>query len=380
MSKFISLHTILNCNYTHYQLTPSIMIKNTIKTVLLFFAASIALLSFSSCEKSPITLAMHDPIYPTGSQTVTYTLTKATSGTINSANLYVTVSTINSSGTVTSAGTETLINSWSRPVGDLTFTTSGGYGNNKLVAYRFEVVTPDETKNFRVTFVTRPYPVTDMPAPVYAQGDPDDVFDLVFIPDTDITNMNNFYSNVRGAILESFFDEPKLRFWRRQYNFYINTQTGTATDYDRRNTDGVHQVPSNNANLSFAEGRVLFHQNDLRDYASGGLFSSEMQNRGTILHELGHAWFDLADEYNSGSHYQTDPFPNNWPSLSAAQTAGGEYGSCKSASDAVQMGTSGWYKLCVESCQMKATGLNRTTYDCPDQYRINYAILDNAIN
>ena len=356
------------------------MIMNTVKTVLLFVAASMSMLFFSSCEKSPITLAMHDPVYPTGSQSVTYTLTKATSGTINSAKLYETVSTINSSGTVTSAGTETMINSWTSPPGDLTFTTSGGYGSNKLITYRFEVTTPDQTKNFRVTFATRPYPVTNMPAPVYTQGDPDDVFDLIFIPDTDITNMNNFYSNVREAILESFFDEPKLRFWRRQFNFYINPFKGTATDYDRISIDGAHQVPSNNANLTFAEGRVLFHQNNLRDYASGGLFSSEMQNRGTILHELGHAWFDLADEYNGGSHYQTNPYPNNWPSLSAAQTAGREYGSCKSSSDAVQMGTSGWYKLCVENCQMKTTGLNHTTYDCPGQYRINYAVLDNAIN
>lgn len=336
--------------------------------------------ALSSCEKSPITLALHDPIYPTGSQAVTYTLTKATAGDINSAKLYETVSTINSTGAITSAGTETEIQSWSSSSGDLSFTKPSGYGSNKMITYRFQVTTPEQTKSFRVTFVTRPYPVANMAAPVYVQGDPDDVFDLVFIPDNDISNMNDFYDHCRGAILESFFDEPKLQFWRRQFNFYINPLKGTATDYDNIATDGVHQVPSNNANLSFAEGRVLMHQNNLRDYASGGLFSTEMQNRGTILHECGHAWFDLADEYSGGSHWQEADFPNNWSSQANANRDAGDYGSCKSTSDVVQMGTTGWYKLCVDNCQMKATGLNHTTYDCPCQYRINFAILDNAIN
>ena len=347
------------------------------KTTLLL-PALLFLVIFSSCEKSPVTIAIHSPIYPTSSQAVTYSLIKATPGDINSANLYQTVSTINSSGTVTSTGSETLIQSWTNPAGDLSFTTSAGHGNNRVVTYRWEVTTPEQTKNFLVTYATRPYPVTNMPAPVYAQGDPDDVFDLVFIPDTDITNMNNFYNHCRGAILESFFDEPHLQFWRRQYNFYINTERGTATDFDNISTDGIHQVPSNNANLSFAEGRVLMHQNDLRDYASGGLFSTEMQNRGTILHEVGHAWFSLADEYGSGSHWEEAISPNNWPSLNAAQN--GASNNCKSASDAVQMGTSGWYKLCNGQCQMLVSGLNRSTYDCPCKNRIAYSILDNAIN
>lgn len=356
------------------------MILKRIKTVLLPLVAVSTLMFFGSCEKSPITLAMHDPIHPTGSQAVTYTLTKVTAGSINSANLYETVSTINSSGTVTTAGTETLINTWSSPAGDLSFTTSGGYGNNKLVTYRFDVTTPDQRKSFTVTFSTRPYPVTNMPAPVYVQGDPDDVMDLVFIPDTDITDLNVFRNHCRGMIVESFFDEPQLRFWRRQYNFYINPLRGTATDFDNISTDGTHVVPTNNANLTFAEGRVLMHQNNLRDYASGGLFSTEMQNRGTVLHETGHAWFDLADEYASGSHWQEAELPNNWSSLAAAQAAGSNYGSCKSSADAVQMGTSGWYKLCVSNCQMLTTGLTHTTYDCPCVSRINFVILDNAIN
>ena len=336
--------------------------------------------ALSSSEKDPVTLALHSPVYPSGSEAVTYTLERVSSGNINSAELYETVSTINSSGTITSTGTENLLQSWTNPGGDLNFTKSSGNGNNKLVTYRWRVNTPEQTKSFVVSYATRPYPVANMPAPVYVQGDPDDVFDVVFIPDTDISNINDFYDHSRRMISESFFDEPKSRFWRRQYNFYINPQRGTATDYDQISTAGTHQVPSNNANLSFAEGRVLMHQNNLRDYASGGLYSSEMQNRGTILHESGHGLFDLADEYGGGSHFQTDPYPNTWPSLAAAQAAASDYGSCKTAADAAQIGSDSWYHLCVSNCQMITTGLTHTSYDCPGQYRINYAMLDNAIN
>lgn len=355
------------------------------KTILILKVSKVltvlaVVLCMFSCEKSPITIALHEPIYPTDTESVTYTLNKATAGSITSANLFEQVHTVNSSGAITSTGAETLLQSWTSPSGDLSFTKSSGHGTNKLVTYRWEVITPEQNKSYNVTYATRPYPDTDMPAPVYCQGDPDDVFDVVFIPDTDITSMANFYDNCLGAISEAFFDEPHTRFWRRQYNFYINPEEGTATDYDMIATDGYHQVPVNNANLLFAEGRVLMHQNNLRDYAYGGLFSTEMQNRGTIMHESGHSLYSLADEYGSGVHWQEVELPNNWNSLAGAQAAGSTYGSCKSASDATEMGTSGWYHLCVSDCQMVTSGLNHTEYDCPCKNRITYTVLDNAIN
>ena len=298
-----------------------------------------ALVVLSSCEKNPITIVLHEPIYPSGSEAVTYTATKVTDGSINSAKLYEQVNTINSSGNITSTGTETLLETWSSPSGDLTFTKPSGHGDNKLVTYRFEITTPDQSKSFTVSYVTRPYPVADMPAPVYAQGDPDDVFDMVFIPDTDITSLNTFYGHCRGNIKDAFFKEEHTRFWRRQYNFYINPERGTATDFDRRSPDmdGPHVPPSNNSNLSFAEGKVLMHQGNLRDWASGPIFSSEMQNRGTIMHEAGHSLYNLKDEYPTGTHSQLATLPNNWSSLAGAQADASGYGPCKTTSDAVEM-------------------------------------------
>ncbi|AFL81127.1 hypothetical protein Aeqsu_1643 [Aequorivita sublithincola DSM 14238] len=339
-------------------------------------------MAFISCEKNPITLVLHNPIYPTGSQAVTYNAERVTDGSISDAKLYETVNTINNSGSITSTGTETLLQTWNSPSGDLSFTKPSGHGDNKLVTYRWVFTTPDQTKTFKVTYATRPYPVANIPAPVYVQGDPDDVFDLVFIPDTDVTSMNTFYTNCRGAIREAFFEEPHTQFWRRQYNFYINKEKGHATDYDHTETDGYHVAPSNNAYLSFAEGKVIMHQLDLRDYRMGSLFSTEMQNRGTIMHESGHAFYSLADEYSGGVHWQEEVLPNNWTTLAGAQAASTGYGSCKQSSDAVQIDDSGYHRLCVSNCQMGhyVSQTRPTGYDCPGQSRITYVVFDNASN
>lgn len=339
------------------------------------------LMLLSSCEYNPVTLALHDPIFPTAGQTVTYSLERVTDGTINSAELYEFVATVASDGSLSAVTPESLLQTWNAPTGNLSYTKNGGYPANSFVTYRWviKVATSDgvKTKEFRVSYATRPFPVANQPAPVYVQGDRDDVFDVVFIPDTDITDLTSFRNNCRGMIRESFFDETHLRTWRRQFNYYINQQTGHATDYDRIATDGTHQLPSNNAQLAFAEGRCLMHQNNLRDYASGGLFSTEMQNRGTILHESGHALFGLADEYNGGVHWQAEKFPNTWNSQSGCEAAADDYSSCKSLSD-VNNFQSGWWRLCAEDCQMTATGLTHTFYDCPCKSHITDMVFKTA--
>ena len=255
------------------------------------------------------TVPLHDPIYPGAAATVAYSLEVESEAGIHRVELYGTVSTIDTAGTVT-AGGETRVHEWDfhldPPTVRVNFTKAGGYPKNRLVRYRFWVQTGlwwwggRSTESHGVTFATAPYPVRNQPIPVYAQGDVDKVFDVVFIPDTDITDMVAFHGHVRGMIQDAVFSEPSVLPWRTNFNFYINPVTGTATDYDRIATNGTHLLPSNWANISFAEAKVLMHQNTLRDYAHGGLFSTEQQNRGTMMHESGHAMFGLAVDILSG--------------------------------------------------------------------------------
>ena len=353
-----------------------------------FLCIGLFLVTLASCD-DPFSIAMHNPIYPSSSENVTYTLEMLSGRAPTEVKLYERIDNITLFEVpfpfgdpiiipTIFPGAETLLQTWPNPsIGTLTHVKSSPNPANSLVTYRFEIRQSNGTLiKHEIQYATRDYPLTLQPAPVYVVGDADNTFDVVFIPDTDISNMGTFRNQCRNMIRESFFDENTTKLFRHSFNFYINPRTGHATDYDQRLVDGYHQVPSNNAYLTFAEGRVLMHQTDLRDYASGGLFSTELQNRGTILHESGHSLFGLMDEYEGGAHSQSTDLPNNWSSLSAAQTDAPARG--KTAGDAVQIGSDPWWKLCVDNCLMKTSGLTHTAYDRPCVDRVLRRIVDTS--
>lgn len=332
-----------------------------------------ALFLFCSCKETPETFAIHTPIYPNAGQNVSYTLDKI-DGDVSKVQLYETVQTINSSGSVTATSSTTLLQEWNNPTLPITFTKSGGYSSNRLVNYRFEVYGNDKHYTHDVKFAISPYPVLNQPAPVYVVGDINRIMNLVFIRDTDLTE-NTFKDAVRLDIHDAFHKETYIRRFRHSFNFFLNPFTGHAHDYDTETHD--HEKPSNWNQLSFAQGKVILHQRSIRDFAQGGnLFSTEHFNRGTIIHESGHTFYSLADEYGSGSHWQESKFPNNWQNLSDCQSAAGGRG--MASSDAHQMGASGWYKLCPNTCAMEITGQNLIYYSKPCTDRILHMILNRA--
>ncbi len=327
------------------------------------------------------TQPLHYPIYPSGTQDVEYTVSVGASGGIKRIQLFETVSSITAAGVIT-AGTEALVQTWdvsgSPASHTVSYTKTGGYGSNKLVAYRFLVTDQsNKTRSHTVSYAIRPYPVANQPAPVFAQGDVDDVFDIILIPDTDITDMDDFRDNCHNMIRNTIHREPSMNLLNHQFNFYINPLTGTATDYDRISVDGHHLLPANTVEMSFAEVRVLMHQNNLRDYSWNGIYSTEMDRPQTFIHEGGHGMFGLADEYSAGAHWQAADLPNNWASLAAAQADAP--GRNKTAADARQIGTSGWYKLCTDNCPMISGSALLFDYDTPCEQRVIFEIIQNAI-
>ena len=330
------------------------------------------LTTFASCKEKPETFVIHSPIYPTGSNNVTLTCRKI-SGDVENVKLYVMVSNVSSTGVLSSSSPETLVQEWSSPTMPVSYTKSGGYGTNKLVKYRFVVKGNDKTYTHTVSFATRPYPVANQAIPVYCVGDKDKVMNLVFIPDSDIDVMDTFYTAVQLDITDAFQKEDWLRRFRKSHNFYINPVTGHAHDYD---TGEPHDKPSNWSNLSFAQGKVILHKTVLRDFAGGGVFSTEYFNRGTILHESGHGLYGMADEYSGGSHWQAEEKPNNFTSLANAQNYAPNVG--LQSSDANKIGTDNFWELCNDSCMMDKTGLNVWPYFSPCRNRILYAITQRA--
>ena len=337
-------------------------------------AGIVTLFLFSSCKQSPETFAIHSPVYPSSTAAVTYTLHKL-NGSVESVKLYVSTSNVDASGNLSGTTTESLVKTWDSPSSfPLSFTSSSGYGANKLVTYHFEIKGNNKTYNHRISFATNPYPVANVPAPVYTVGEADRVMNVVFIPDTDISNnMNTFYTHVGRDIDSAFHREDWIRRFPYSYNFYINPFTGHAGDYD---AGTAHTLPSNSANLSFAQANIILHSGNWRDFRSGNYIGTEYYNRGTILHETGHALYNMADEYVGGSHWQNADLPNTWSSLSGAQTAASGVG--KNSSDAVKIGSDPWWKLCNGQCMMLNTGLTIFPYDKPCQNRILFSLLQRA--
>ena len=335
----------------------------------------ITIMLMMSCKENPETFAIHSPIYPKSGDAVTYTLRKI-EGDVEKVRLLTTTHNINSSGSITTSGAETLLKEWRNPSFPLSFTTTSGYGTNKLVEYRFEVVGNDRTYTHKIRYATNPYPVTDAAIPVYAVGEVEKVLNVVFIPDEDMAeDLTLFYDNVGENIHDSFHEEEYVRRFRRSYNFYVNPLTAKAGNASAEPRTR-HIPPSNDGNLDFAQGRIILHAANYRDFSNGRYVGTEYFNRGTILHETGHLLYGLADEYGGGSHWQSEDLPNNWRTLAGAQTDAPSRG--KTAADAKEMGDDGWWKLCFDECIMLTTGRYVHPYDSPCQNRILYTILNKA--
>jgi len=345
------------------------------KTAWLFGLGSSLLLS--SCKQNPETFAIHAPISPGSAERVTYTLNRL-DGNVEEVKLFTTVSTIDNTGNVTVAGAETEQQTWAAPAFPLSFQgPAGGYGANKLVQYRFQVRGNGKTYNHRVTFATTPYPVVDAAIPAYVVGNQDRVLNVVFIPDTSmVSRMGMFKDAVGDQIDNTFHREDWVRRFRNSYNFFINPRTAIARDFD---TGQPHQLPSNSNMLTFAQGRVILHFHNIRDQAGSGYFSSELDVRGTMLHESGHSLYRLADEYDgSTTHRQTDPLPNNWDNKADAEAAAPSYAG-KTAADVREMGAgSDWYRICRNTCPMRSSGAPINNYDEPCKMRVLHVLMQRA--
>ena len=293
-------------------------------------------------------------------------------GDVERVRLWVSTADVNSAGVVSGTTPESLLRTWNSPTFPLSFTSTHAYGTNKLVTYRFEVSGNDNTYVHRITFATRPYPVANSAAPVYVVGENDRVMNVVFIPDEGMNRDRNlFYTHVARNIDSAFHREDWIRRFPYSYNFFVNPLTATAGDYDL-GTPHVH--PSNSANLSFAQAKIILHASTRTDFRDGSNYiGTEYFNRGTILHETGHALYNMADEYGGGVHFQNTRLPNNWNSLAGAQSAAPGVGE---SVDAVrQIGTESWWKLCDDNCMMLRTGLLVYQYDASCRNRILYALV-----
>lgn len=164
------------------------------------------------------------------------------------------------------------------------------------------------------SFATGDYPWPTDPIPIRVKNVTARALDVVFIPDKDIT-----VANLRARlheVVDLYFLYPEITESRRFHNFYYSSIQG---DYEERCN---FTNPSNMAKLMLVADTVAFlHVTELRDCKVGNRFSSEISYGKSLIHESGHSFYGLEDEYCCGSSYAQQPCtPNLYASLAACET------------------------------------------------------------
>lgn len=296
---------------------------NTNKIILsVLLISSFALIG---CKNKFQFISMHYPLSPDADQSISFKLFMRNSDNVSYnnflkldyASLEIKCSSFDNMGKITE-GVWKLKKEWKGPFSStdqfLEYIESSGYPQNCLVYYRFS---GKDTygNNFidQVIFTTKPY-LANKPIPVYVHHIPDGAMDIVFIPDKDIP-YSDFEATCTAAIKSGYYFQDFSYQFRDAYNFYINPKTGEAMPPDKN-----HVLPTNDNELSFAEGKCIIHNdNTILDNTENKIFSAYYKYISTITHEAGHGLYDLSDEYDGilggnegGWKEQLDHLPNIW--------------------------------------------------------------------
>lgn len=166
-----------------------------------------------------------------------------------------------------------------------------------------------------------PGPLTQFSATDFSRG-----FDIVFNVSTNFSWTNSGDLSTIGNGLATFMD--------RLFGLVGNGSPAGTTFLSRQDLVRVYVVPEQTAvswttpknlcewsvpSVSWADARGVLHRSACRDnaYSYWRSFSSKLNNSDVIAHELHHALFGLADEYEpDGGYWPSAELPNVFRSLS----------------------------------------------------------------
>jgi hypothetical protein len=278
--------------------------------------AVVACGALGGCSTASVVL-FHEPMHPGNSEAVTFRA-EAT-GTVDRVELAFERFTLRTDSTgarrrISEAAMST-VRTCDPPgtVSTLTcsHTMTAGFPGSSLIT--LQVSAWDDkgrSSSESYSFAAGSFPWPNDPIPIRVKGGTLEKLDVVFVPDTDIT-LAVFRAQLDEVVEDLYFKYPNFKIWRGNYNFYYS---GLQANYEELCN---FTNPANMAQLTaVADTVAILHQADLRDCRSGTLMSSEIDYDKTLIHETGHALFNLADEYCCDSSYaQQACNPNLYSSL-----------------------------------------------------------------
>jgi hypothetical protein len=168
--------------------------------------------------------------------------------------------------------------------------------------------------------------------PIRIRAKPDTgQIDIVFVPDISMKDRkSDFDWALQIAISKGYFKYfPSI--WRDRFNFYFYDSFANNSFADAT-IDCAGQLPPNFLkDFPWVDSAAILHAVDNSGCANGlgppSWFKAPFGNLLSILHESGHATFDLVDEYCGNIHYEENsPSPNVWKSEARCRTYSGNNG------------------------------------------------------
>jgi len=146
---------------------------------------------------------------------------------------------------------------------------------------------------------------------------------VVIAADEDHDSLDDFVQDALDSLQDGLLSMPEVEDFPEKFNIWLYDDAEDRAPFEYQDVWGsdtprcsweepAHWMEA----CPQADMGVVLHEDTCRDYALlSGVFSSEVFNPGTIVHEAGHALFGLADEYDDWddcwtTYFQPDPFPN----------------------------------------------------------------------
>ena len=262
-------------------------------------------------------VARHQPMHPDNTQVVTFQATAPLADRVTLSYTRYLLATLNFKHTSILVEDERTAQTCTRQgaSGSLTCTYKMPFAfpPSSLIVYTARASGRAGNWTEAYAFAAGDWPWPDDPIPIRLKGDTTSKLDTVFIPDTDITLAN--FRDQLDEVLEQYFRYDAIRMNRGLHNFWYSGQQGHYEAFCGFTN------PPNMANLTAVADVVAFlHTTKLRDCSSRPRMSAEIDDEKSIVHESGHMFYNLQDEYCCNSKYKPQSCaPNIYGTLASCE-------------------------------------------------------------
>lgn len=304
-----------------------------IATRLGLTAAVLAFAAFSiGCAGATTMTTRYKPLHPANNTAVEFAVKAQDDDGIGKAELFVyeyelyVASNGMHSARQRAGGTWGSVKVWNFPANPKEINEkhsfAAGFPASSFITYIMEVTdSKSNKKNEEWTFAAGDWPFGNTPIPLWGNGAPANRIDVAFVADKgDYANARAMLGDLEPLIFDGFHTNNGVKLGKTYWQFYYSPQRGSITDYDA-GPPRILDIPASVTDSGIIDYGAVIHTTVKRDWASGGNFGTEPTNKGTAVHESGHAAFGLSDEYAGGGHWtSTDPDHNNYNSQASCQT------------------------------------------------------------